>query len=62
MDDINNDGFRYEILISGKLLFCKDSYQFDLYKLDQFREYLELSESRQSIIEAIKKGEGIYGK
>ncbi len=61
LDDIA-DGFRYEILISGKVLFCKDSYLFDLYKLEQFREYLELNESRQEIIKAIKRGERIYGK
>lgn len=61
LDDIA-DGFRYEILINGKILFCRDSYLFDLYKLEQFREYLELNESRQEIIKAIKRGERIYGK
>ncbi len=55
--DLNtiSDSFRYEILMNGKVLYCKDSFQFDLYKLDIFREYLELNESRKAIIENVKK-------
>ncbi len=62
--DLNtiSDSFRYEILMNGKVLYFKDSFQFDLYKLDMFREYLELNESRKTIIENIKKGGTIYGK
>lgn len=56
------DGFRYEILMTGEVIYCRDEYRFDLYKLDMFREYLELNESRQSIIERVKKGGTIYGK
>lgn len=51
-----SDGFRYEILINGQTIFCKNQYEFDLYKLDMFREYLELSESRQMIINQLKEG------
>lgn len=51
-----SDGFRYEILINGDTIFCKNQYEFDLYKLDMFREYLELSESRQMIINQLKEG------
>ena len=51
------DGFRYEILINGRVIYCKNKYEFDLYKLDMFREYLELNESRQMIIDKIKRGE-----
>ena len=62
--DLNaiSDSFRYEILMNGQILYCEDSYQFDLYKLDMFREYLELNESRKDIIENIKNGGTIYGK
>lgn len=62
--DLNNisDSFRYEILINGKVIYCEDDFQFDLYKLDMFREYLELNESRKSIIERIKNGGTVYGK
>lgn len=62
--DLNaiSDSFRYEILMNGQTLYCEDSYQFDLYKLDMFREYLELNESRKDIIENIKNGGTIYGK
>jgi predicted nucleotidyltransferase len=55
LDTIENDGFKYEILINGIVVYCKDSYKFDLYKLDAYREYLELNESRQMIIDEMKK-------
>jgi len=61
LDEIG-DTFRYEILINGKTLYCKDELQFEFYKLDMYREFLELNESRQTIIDNIKKGEDIYGK
>ena len=61
LDDIN-DSFRYEILINGKTIFCRDELKFELYKLDMYREYLELNESRQIIIDRIKKGDSIYGE
>ena len=61
LDNIG-DAFRYEILINGKTLYCKDELTFELYKLDMYREFLELNESRMSIIERIKKGDTIYGK
>ena len=62
--DLDNigDAFRYEILINGKTLYSKDELSFELYKLDMYREFLELNESRMSIIERIKKGDTIYGK
>lgn len=59
LDDIS-DSFRYEILMNGKVLYCKDNFKFDLYKLDMFREYLELSESRKIIANNIKKGGTTY--
>ena len=52
-----SDGFRYEILMNGKLIYCTNEYEFDLYKLRMFREYLELNESRQEILRKIKEGE-----
>lgn len=57
--DLNNiqDGFRYEILINGKVIYCEDEYAFEQYRLDMFREYLELNESRQEIINKMKNGE-----
>ena len=61
LDNIG-DGFRYEILINGKTLYCKDELKFELYKLEMYREYLDLNESRMSIIERIKNGGSIYGK
>ena len=57
-----SDGFRYEILMNGIVLYCSDSYKYELYKLDMFREYLELNESRQDIINRVKEGGTIYGK
>ena len=60
-DDIG-DGFKYEILINGITLFCTDEIKFDLYKIRVFRDYLELNESRQTIIDRVKNGGTIYGK
>ena len=57
-----SDGFRYEILMNGVVLFCKDEYKYELYKLDMFREYLDLNESRKNIIDRVKEGGTIYGK
>ena len=56
------DGFKYEILISGKTIYCKDELKFELYKLDMYREYLELNESRENIINRIKQGGTNNGK
>lgn len=56
------DSIRYEILMNGEVLYCKDNYKYDLYKIDMIREYIELNESRKDIIERIKKGGTIYGK
>ena len=50
------DGFRYEILINGVLIYCTNEFEFDLYKLRMFREYLELNESRAEILKKIKEG------
>ena len=45
--DINSigDGFRYEILMNGIILYCENKLKFELYKLDMCKEYLELNES-----------------
>lgn len=61
LDEIG-DTFRYEILINGVTLYCEDETKFELYKLDMYREFLELNESRKMIIDNIKKGGDIYGK
>ena len=62
--DLNQitDVFRYEILMNGETLYCEDDVQFDLYKLDMFREYFELNESRKYIVNRVKEGGTIYGK
>ncbi len=60
--DKKSDSFRYEILITGKTLYCEDTFKFEMYKLDMYKEYLELNESRQMIINRIKNGGDIYGK
>ena len=61
LDEIN-DSFKYEILINGNTIYCKDELKFELYKLDMYRQYLELNESRKIIIDRIKKGDSIYGE
>lgn len=61
LDDIG-DTFRYEILINGKIVYCEDEFKFELYKLDMYREFLDLNESRKMIIDNIKNGGDVYGK
>ena len=61
LDEIG-DTFRYEILINGKTLYCEDELKFELYKLDMYREFLDLNESRKMIIDNIKNGGDVYGK
>ena len=61
-DEDISEGLRYEVLMNGIVIFCKDSYKFTMYKLDMCKEYLELNESRQDIIQRIKNGGTIYGK
>jgi len=48
--------------MNGIIIYCKNQYKFDLYKLDMIREYLELNESRKNIIDNIKNGGNAYGK
>lgn len=60
--DYINDDFRYEILMNGKILYCKEQLKFELYKLDMCQQYFDLNESRKTIIERIKNGGKIYGK
>ena len=62
LNDELSDSFRYEILITGKTLYCEDTFKFEMYKLDMYKEYLELNETRQMIINRIKNGGDIYGK
>lgn len=61
LDEIG-DTFRYEILINGKIVYCEDEFKFELYKLDMYREFLDLNESRKMIIDNIKNGGNVYGK
>jgi uncharacterized protein len=62
--DLNeaNDCIKYEILMTGITLYCKDEFKFEMYKLDAYREFLDLNESRMSIIERVKNGGTIYGE
>lgn len=62
LEDEIGETFRYEILITGKTIYCEDEFKFEMYKLDMYREFLELNESRQMIINRIKNGGDIYGK
>lgn len=56
------DSIKYEVLMTGIVIYCNDEYEFDIYKIRAIREFIELNESRQSIIERIKAGGTIYGE
>lgn len=55
LDTIENDGFKYEILINGITIYCKNCNEFEQYKLDAYREYLELNEARRDMINEMRK-------
>ena len=57
-----DDGFKYEIIVNGKILYCEDEVQFDLYKIRVISDFLETNEARQEVIKRIKNGGSIYGK
>lgn len=59
--DLENtqDGIRYEVLMNGITIYVKDELKFELYKLDMYREYLELNESRKYIMDIIEKEKNI---
>ena len=61
-DNNISEGFRYEILMNGIVLYRQDEYKFDMYKIAKCKEYLDFNESRQEIIDRIKNGGTIYGK
>ena len=43
-----SEGFRYEILMNGIVLYCQDEYKFDMYKIAKCREYLDFNENIDS--------------
>ena len=55
LDKIENEAFRYEILMTGELIYVKDQYKFDLYKIDMFREYLNFVEDMRYINNLIEQ-------
>lgn len=57
-----NEDFKYEILLSGKTLYCQNEYEFEMYKLKMYSNYLLFSEDRKPIIDKIKNGGTLYGK
>jgi len=56
------EDFRYDILITGKILYQKDELAFWEYKLKAYSNYLELSEDRKIIVDKLKEGGTLYGK
>lgn len=61
LDEINDD-FRYEILLTGKTLYCKNEYELEMYKLKKYSDYLLFSEDRKVIVDKVKQGGTLYGE
>ena len=61
-NDNISDILKYEVLMNGIVLYCKDSYKYNMIKLDILRECLDYNERIQDIMERVKKGGDIYGK
>lgn len=62
IDSEISEGFRYEILMSGKLIYVANKQEFEKYKLLKCSQYLTFNEDRKIIIDKIKKGGTLYGK
>ena len=56
------EDFKYDILITGKLLYVEDNLKFWNYMFKTFSDYLELNEDRKTIIDALREGGTLYGK
>lgn len=56
------EDFKYDILITGKLLYVEDNLRFWNYMFKTFSDYLELNEDRKTIIDALREGGTLYGK
>ncbi len=61
-DENLSNALKYEVLMTGIVLHCLNSYQFEMYKLDEIREYFDFNESRKVILDRIKKEGTIYGE
>lgn len=59
-DENMAEGFKYEILMNGIVIYCENSYRFDLYKLDQFREYFDFKETLEWCMNYIEHKENLY--
>lgn len=57
-----SESLRYEVFMNGVLLYCKDNFKFDMYKIEKLKEFLDFNESRYDIIERVKNGGKIYGE
>lgn len=57
-----SESLRYEVLMNGVLLYCRDNFKFDMYKIEKLKEFLDFNESRNDIIERVKNGGKIYGE
>lgn len=63
LEDIDiSESLRYEILMNGNLLYCKDEFEYEMYKIEKLKEFLDFNESRKDIIDRIKNGGTIYGE
>ena len=60
--DSIGDGFRYEILITGKTIYCKDELKFELYTEKSYMWSSPTNESRKMIIDKLKQGGDKNGK
>lgn len=57
-----SESLRYEILMNGDLLYCKDEFKYEMYKIEKLKEFLDFNESRKDIIDRVKNGGTIYGE
>ena len=56
-----NTVFQYQIITTGRLIFCSDNYQKDVFEMQVLSAYQKLNEERAEIIEEILKSGKVLG-
>ena len=54
--------FQYEIIMSGRRIYCKDEFDVDLYENFIMSEHIQFMERRQSIVDDIVKRGRVRGR
>lgn len=52
--------FRFQIVSTGKLIFCQNKYVCDVFEMFVYSSYLRFNDERREILDAVKKQGRIF--